>query len=273
MLAWAAQQFNVALGDGVDSFLWNGPWDFPQIGGINFFPNDLETPDLNGDGFPDIVSSSSHSSPEQNQARGIIALISKPDVSANRGSIDFPETPVGQVSPVETVTVSVGPGPSAGFISSDFSIEGTGDTNFDLTTDCPGTVASGETCDVNVTFAPAVDGQHNPDLKIKTPDGGTITIPLSGVTGHEDLTVDTPEGERLGVPGRGSGQRAGLRGGIDRDLAGSGHRHLCLRRVRGGPGSMGGHRPEQLRDDARTRRNLRVPGLFQPQASRIRDLR
>ena len=225
-----SQQFNVALGDGVDSFLWDGPWDFPQIGGVNFFPNDLETPDLNGDGFPDIVSSGSHSSPAQNQARGINALISRPDVSTDRGSINFPETPVGQESEVETVTVNVGTGPSAGFVNSDFSIEGTGDINYDLSTDCPGTVAAGETCSVDVTFTPHVDGEHTPDLKIKTPDGGVITIPLSGVTGHEDLAVNTPDGTTFEIPGGSGGGEFNFEVESTCNLAGPGDRHPGLRR-------------------------------------------
>ena len=196
-------QFNVALGDGLDSFAWDGPRDFAPIDGNNFSPNDLETPDLNGDGFPDIVSSSSHSG-QAFQARGIHALISVPDVSADRSSIDFPETAVGQESAAQTVTLTAGSGPPAGFNNADFSIQGTGDVNYELETDCPGTLAGGETCEVNVTFAPSIDGLHDPDLKIKTPDGETITIPLSGVTGHEDLTVNTPEGTIWEIPG-GSG--------------------------------------------------------------------
>ncbi len=66
-------------------------------------------------------------------------------------------------------------------------------------------MGAGETCTVDVTFDPDVDGEHRPDLKIDLPDGSTVSIPLSGVTGHQDLAVNTPDGTTWEIPGGAGG--------------------------------------------------------------------
>lgn len=199
-----SREFGLALGDGAGGLTWYpNRWALAPIADVDFFPNDVELPDLNGDGYPDLVTSSSHSG-QTFQARGIHALISSPSVSAAPTEIGFPETPVGE-DETRTITITGGEGPSSVLGNSSFTVEGPGAAQFDLDNECFGALETGGTCDLNVTFDPDIDGAFEAAVKITVPGGNEISIPLSGVTGHESLTVNSPDGTQWDTPGGGPG--------------------------------------------------------------------
>ena len=162
------------------------PFDLPPIGGNAFNAATIDVADFNGDDFPDLASSSSHSG-DPSQARGIDILLRKTELGASPSTIEFAGTAPGQTSSTEAAQVQNLGGPpievtnySVGDPGNAFSVDASA---------CEVTLAAGEGCDIDVTFEPTAHGIFNGSVTVTFEGGRSVQISLSGKTGDPEATI------------------------------------------------------------------------------------
>ena len=185
----------VILGDGTGgtSLAPGSPFPFPQIDGNDFFVQNVAIADFNGDGALDIAGSSSHSG-QASQARGIDVLLATATASVNPEVIDFPDTLPNQASTVVPVTLTNGGVPDLHIASGDFG--GNDPTQFAVggPSDCPGSIAGGDSCTFSFKFTPSAKGKYSATAELTFTNGvDPITIALSGAT-PSGAAIDPVEG-------------------------------------------------------------------------------
>lgn len=117
--------------------------------------------------------------------------VSEQNIAVSPEDVDFGQVQ-GGLTETQSVTVENTGGQALGI--SGVSIAGTDAASFMQTNDCT-TVASGESCTVDVTFMPTGEGSRDAALEIQSddPDTPVTTVPLSGqsvLAPEADITVD-----------------------------------------------------------------------------------
>ncbi|MBN8866293.1 MAG: choice-of-anchor D domain-containing protein [Solirubrobacterales bacterium] len=182
-------------GTGSLSAFEGSPFPLPKVNGKDFAANTLTTGDFNGDGAPDLASTSTHGG-DTNQARGIDVLINQPDVGVSPASLDFPTTRINQTSAQQVVTVKNTGGPSV--LVSSVTKSGTNPDQFNVeSNDCLSLLGSGEECSIAVTFSPTSYPTPTASLDIDVSGVGTTSVYL---TGHTPPYMDfvPPDGLEFG---------------------------------------------------------------------------
>jgi hypothetical protein len=128
----------------------------------------LVTADFNGDGSLDLASSNGVPYP-------LSVLLQTPAIFSP-GSLSFGTVAVGSSqTPQKTTLTNVGWGPLQ---LTGVSIKGAHAADFSQTNDCPGSLAQGASCNINVTFTPTSDGARAATLRV----GDAGAPQLQGVT-------------------------------------------------------------------------------------------
>lgn len=177
-----AQNVSVLESDGAGNLTEasGSPFGLPSVNGKLFSPNTLHTGDFNGDGVPDLASTSSHGG-DTNQARGVDVLINRPEVSITPDPVEFPATRLNQTSAEQIVTIKNTGAPSVTLES--LSKSGTDAARFDVVgTDCENTIAPGAECHVGITFTPTAYGTPSASLDIELTDIFNTSVTLIGNT-------------------------------------------------------------------------------------------
>lgn len=172
----------ISSGDGNLTQSPNSPFLLPPIDGKSFAANTIMTGDFNGDGAPDIASTSTHGG-DPNQARGIDVLISQMQSEVSPSSLEFPVTPVDETSDPMVVTIKNTGAPT--FSLNLVEKTGASANNFNVDLDgCPSSIVAGDECEVAVTFDPAgTQGTFDATLVLTYAGGaGQASIPMTGRT-------------------------------------------------------------------------------------------
>jgi hypothetical protein len=186
----ADQSLTVALNEfgGSLALSPNGPFSLPPIDGNRFSPNNVVTGDFNGDGIPDLATSSGHSA-DPAQARGIDVLLNSPEGKTAPDSLKFPATRVSDAADPLAVTVT-----STGVVAlpiSDATVTEYGTDSYTAdASDCPSLLEPGESCEVLVGFSPDSFGTQGAQLMIHFGSAAeTESIPIIGETYEVEPTA------------------------------------------------------------------------------------
>jgi hypothetical protein len=141
--------------------------------------------DFNGDGKLDLLTVSSG---DQNGGSGFIITTllqgAFPFFVPSPTSLTFANQTVGKPSAAQTITITNGGQVAATIPASGIQIVGAGTAAYSQTSNCISTLASGATCQINVTFAPTAAGTYRANLSLhdNTLSGPGLTISLTGYT-------------------------------------------------------------------------------------------
>jgi hypothetical protein len=141
--------------------------------------------DFNGDGKLDLLTVGNTSG---NGAPGVTVTTLLqgvfPYLSPSPTSLTFSNQTVGTTSPAQTITVTNGGQVATSVPASGIEIVGAGAGGFSQTNNCTSALAPEGTCQINVTFAPLMDGTYLASVSIhdSTAAGPELTVPLTGFT-------------------------------------------------------------------------------------------
>lgn len=115
----------------------------------------------------------------------------KPAISVSSASLAFGEVNVGATSAGQSVVVT-----NTGTADLKFTSVSTTNAAFNFTNSCPGTLAMGASCNINVTFKPAAAGSYAANLSIvsNASNAPTLNVALSG-SGKSSTTVAVRHGK------------------------------------------------------------------------------
>ena len=101
-----------------------------------------------------------------------------PEISLNNMSLGFPQTVVGESSPLTLTVTNNG---NAALVINDIALSGTNAASFSQSHNCA-TVAAGTNCTISTAFIPATIGEKNAAITITSNDpvNGNVVVPLSG---------------------------------------------------------------------------------------------
>jgi hypothetical protein len=178
----------------------NGSGTFPAVyttsmGNLEVYA--LSVADFNNDGKLDVVSIDYGGS----GSPASMTILLQGTAVATPNSIGFGYIPFGQKSPQKTIVLTNGD--TASLNISGFSITGTNAPDFSQSDNCPASLTSGSSCQIQVGFSPATRGiAEAAALQISdSGTGGRQTVQLSG---HGTLLRATPNSISFGAHAVGS---------------------------------------------------------------------
>jgi len=181
---FGGHSFSVGLGDGSGNLSRDSNSSF-SLGDNNFFPSSLGVGDFNGDGAPDVVVTSSSSSPTT--TNGVDVMLAAPTITDSPDGFGFGYVDVGQSSTPDTLTVS---NPSALDAEIDsVQLGGAQPGQYAISNDqCKNTTLEpGGSCTLKIAFKPTSIGDKEATIEVGGPALATLTTPMIGTGGSAIL--------------------------------------------------------------------------------------
>jgi len=169
----------------------NSPYALPPAGNNqNYWAEKVSTGDFNGDGSTDLAGLM-ESVNDLNY--GVDIMLSIPSPASAPDAVFFPATTPGYESLPIQVTLTNDQGAPDLQISG-FEIDDHGHNEADLFpvdhSDCGSTLAGGESCQIEVIFAPQVAGLASTNLRIEFANADSLAVPLIAETANPSFTVN-----------------------------------------------------------------------------------